>query len=152
MKSELYLLNLDQYMVNFKRFQTESDWKIELAARSERWNNILLAGLVGTYVNLITMPDIALERAMDSSVTPMRKVYEILHRSNRPWALRRGGARHLAWLLPMSVSWGLMAHWTENRRWNKYLQQDTCFGEMARQLKQDGKVDTDKVFLPYLAQ
>lgn len=35
--SEMYLLELDEMMKGFKRFQTRGDWEIEMKAKSNRF-------------------------------------------------------------------------------------------------------------------
>eukprot|EP01006_Ploeotia_vitrea_P062765 TRINITY_DN84368_c0_g1_i1.p1 TRINITY_DN84368_c0_g1~~TRINITY_DN84368_c0_g1_i1.p1 ORF type:complete len:227 (+),score=18.59 TRINITY_DN84368_c0_g1_i1:51-731(+) len=128
------LLDLDELMKKYKRFQTREDWEIELSAcRSRRW--ALAAGIIPYWtMAALTAQDKMLEHYMHRSYSASYWIYRYAYRFPRPLQMRQGFARRCAIWVPTVFFVSALLSSIERTRVQKYLKNQTVFGEVARNL------------------
>eukprot|EP00906_Rhabdomonas_costata_P015477 RCo022242 len=159
--SELILLDLDSFMLQFRRFQTREDWEIEKRCKSTRLSSYVWALAVFIVGRSATMTDEFILSKIDpyttteasmkrglwwkagrlprSTVESLRPRGLIAQYYNLVLGMKRLPVRHgllnfACGAVPAYITFALMNHSAQNRRLNSYLKQDTVFGEMARTL------------------
>ncbi|CAD2215556.1 hypothetical protein AGDE_05004 [Angomonas deanei] len=151
MKVELTLQYLDEWMLRWRKFQTESDWQIE---KNRQWwrkaDLVAGAGVMGSLVLLTSGSatirrqfgaphffDIGVDVAIKNTVTNTL--------TSRWRYTPQGYGRLLVVGIPTYITFFGLEHFNERRRLRAYLRQNTVFGEQARRLVKDGKIEE---FLP----
>eukprot|EP01065_Artemidia_motanka_P014417 TRINITY_DN1837_c0_g1_i1.p2 TRINITY_DN1837_c0_g1~~TRINITY_DN1837_c0_g1_i1.p2 ORF type:complete len:179 (+),score=62.96 TRINITY_DN1837_c0_g1_i1:76-612(+) len=139
-KPELKLALLDPIMMKNKRFQQESDWKIELANRDARRTTYALG--FGTFWSMFvfTAPTAMVKRMFGPPdtlpISPWRISKGVAEgvvlgmNGFRPQLV--GVARQMSLILPTLAVLCIFQHKAETDRWEAYLKQQTAFGELAR--------------------
>eukprot|EP00331_Platyophrya_macrostoma_P013988 CAMPEP_0176431924 /NCGR_PEP_ID=MMETSP0127-20121128/15084_1 /TAXON_ID=938130 /ORGANISM="Platyophrya macrostoma, Strain WH" /LENGTH=170 /DNA_ID=CAMNT_0017813989 /DNA_START=32 /DNA_END=544 /DNA_ORIENTATION=- len=150
-KPELKLQQLDEWMIRWRKYQTESDWQIEKNRQWWRQTNMGIAGAVFTATGLWTAGNATVNRWFGAphffdfgiDVAIKNKFREVL--TSTPRYTPQGYGRVVVVGLPTYMAFVLLEHWQEGRRWNAYLKQNTVFGEQARRYANTGKIQE---FLP----
>lgn len=147
MKVELTLQHLDQWMLRWRKFQTESDWQIE---RNRQWwrqaDMTMAAGVMGSLV-LYTSGSATIRRQFGAphffDVGVDSKIKEtICETLTSRWRYTPQGYGRLVVVgLPTYLVFAISEHIQERRRLRKYAQQNTVFGEQARRLVENGKIE-----------
>jgi hypothetical protein len=146
-KPELILAPLDQWMMRWKHYQTESDWQIEVTRQRQRQNNYLagLAVLLSTSVwsagratvKRILGPPHFFEIGIDVAAKTTA-----LNFINKQWRYTpMGYGRLVVTCLPTYVVVAVLEHYREGQRLQAYLKQETVFGEQARRYVNTGKIE-----------
>eukprot|EP00995_Heteronema_vittatum_P007809 NODE_2967_length_720_cov_545.058122_g2094_i0.p2 GENE.NODE_2967_length_720_cov_545.058122_g2094_i0~~NODE_2967_length_720_cov_545.058122_g2094_i0.p2 ORF type:complete len:211 (+),score=98.08 NODE_2967_length_720_cov_545.058122_g2094_i0:67-633(+) len=159
--AEMYLMDLDELMKSYKRFQTRCDWTIETKCKRQRMTAYLWAIAAFVVGRSATMSNEALLARVDPYVLtesfvprgcwwrsgwfhktdvdlmrptgPVARYYNFLLGMKR-FPLRFGAASFACGAVPAYITFAALNHWAQNRRLNSYLKQDTVFGEFSRQL------------------
>jgi hypothetical protein len=146
-KPELYLQHLDEWMIRWKHFQTEEDWKIELAAQKRRQMNYAIAGaaLVGSH--LYTMSPATVNRWFGAPHffnigvdVAIKDFIRTTVNGTRRYTPMGYGRIAFNFTVPF-VTLCLLEHRGEHKRLNEYLKVETAFGEQARRLVKSGHLD-----------
>lgn len=147
MKPELQLQYLDEWMLRWRKFQTESDWHIEKNRQWWRRADIVLSGLTFGALGLYTSGTATLRRqlgaphffdmGLDSKIK--QSVFETV--TSRRRYTPQGYGRLLFIGVPTYLTFITLEHYQERRRYRAYLEQDTVFGEQARRLLATGKIE-----------
>lgn len=146
-KPELQLQYLDEWMIRWKKFQTESDWNLEKGRQSRRKRNFLLSALVGGALTMYTAGTATIKRQFgpphffDVGFDAKIKNSIVQFMTSRPRYTPQGYGRLLVVGLPTYLTFAFLEHRAEASRLNKYLHQDTVFGEQARRLVKTGKIE-----------
>lgn len=166
--SEMYLLELDEMMKGFKRFQTRGDWEIEMKAKSNRmWS---YAAAIAAFVvgKSATMSDEAILAKIDPYVLteptvprgawwragwfhkedvelmkptgPIARYYNFLLGVKR-FPLKHGAANFACGAVPAWLTFTALNHWSHNERLNSYMRSETVFGELSRELVRGAKAE-----------
>lgn len=147
MKVELTMQYLDEWMLRWRKFQTESDLAIE--RDRQRWRKYAIASTVGVaaYLTLLTSGRATINRqfgaphffdiGIDSAIkSAIRKTI------NSFWRYTPQGNMRLIFVAaPAYANFVALEHMSEKRRLYYYLLQDTVFGEQARRLINTGKIE-----------
>ena len=146
-KPELVLQHLDEWMVRWKHFQTEADWKIELDAQKRRQRNygLTIGAFTATY--LYTMAPSTVNRYFgaphffDIGVdVAIKDFLRTTINSQRRWT-PNGYARIAANFTVPFLTISFLEHSSEKKRLGQYLQIESVFGEQARRLVKNGKIE-----------
>ena len=154
-KPELILAPLDQWMMRWKHYQTESDWQIEVDRQKQRqWNyrfglatfavtGIATAGRAT--INRVTGPPHFFDMGIDvAAKTAFRNFV------NRQWRYTPTGYGRVVVIgVPTYIVIAGLEHVRETQRLQMYLKQETVFGEQARRYVASGKIEE---FLPVRIQ
>eukprot|EP01004_Peranema_trichophorum_P009382 NODE_8124_length_707_cov_47.720890_g7505_i0.p1 GENE.NODE_8124_length_707_cov_47.720890_g7505_i0~~NODE_8124_length_707_cov_47.720890_g7505_i0.p1 ORF type:complete len:183 (-),score=14.90 NODE_8124_length_707_cov_47.720890_g7505_i0:106-654(-) len=159
--AETYLLDLDQLMQRYKRFQTREDWLIERRARRKRMLAYASGAASFILFRSLTLSDEAILSRIDpysasELVEPrghwlrpgfLHKWQKKLHEPQGPisqyyrwllgvkrFPLKHGAAQFFVGFVPAYITFTSLHHWSQNERLNKYLKQETVFGELSRLL------------------
>lgn len=146
-KPELNLLLLDNWMIRWKRFQSESDYAIEKRRASQRHRNYFLAGSTWAGIYLYTASPSTVARwfsaphffdiGVDATIKGNILKFLQSHRRYTP----TGWMRTVCVVLPSYFLVAATEHMAEKGRWNAYIAQKTVFGEQARRLQNTGKIE-----------
>eukprot|EP00758_Cryptobia_borreli_P015047 Tbor_TRINITY_DN5983_c1_g6::TRINITY_DN5983_c1_g6_i1::g.18656::m.18656 len=146
-KPELVLQHLDEWMIRWRHFQSQDDWRIEKDREFTRRLNygigIGIAGSMGMYtmapatVNRIFGPPHFFDIGID--VEWKNFVRRTLNGTRR--YCPNGYGRVLFMGIPTYIAVAALEHFAESNRLNKYLKADTVFGEQARRLVNTGKIE-----------
>eukprot|EP01001_Neometanema_parovale_P011051 NODE_7291_length_777_cov_87.749235_g7050_i0.p1 GENE.NODE_7291_length_777_cov_87.749235_g7050_i0~~NODE_7291_length_777_cov_87.749235_g7050_i0.p1 ORF type:complete len:200 (+),score=53.46 NODE_7291_length_777_cov_87.749235_g7050_i0:58-600(+) len=153
--AEMYLFDLDDFMMSYKRFQTRGDWEIELQTRRQRMISYFAA--IAAYVagRSMVMSDADLLAKTDPYVVSERgtargkwwrsgwihkqdikfmtpqglhaRWYQFLLGVKR-FPVRHGAAQWACGAIPAFLTFAAWNHYTH------YMKQNTVFGEVAREL------------------
>ncbi|CCW71114.1 unnamed protein product [Phytomonas sp. Hart1] len=151
MKVELTLQFLDEWMLRWHKFQTESDWRIEKDRQWWRKTNIFITGVLAGGLTLYTSGNATLKRQfgpphlLDIGVDAKIKQYIYDTLMLRPRYTPTGYGRLLVMGVPIYLTFVSLEHVQERRRLRRYLDQKTVFGEQARRLVNTSKIEE---FLP----
>ncbi|CCW61001.1 unnamed protein product [Phytomonas sp. EM1] len=151
MKVELTLQFLDEWMLRWRKFQTESDWRIEKNRQWWRQVNIGITAMVLGGLTLYTSGIATLKRQFgpphffDVGVDVRLKQYICNTLASRPRYTPTGYGRLLVVGIPTYFTFVILEHIQERRRLRRYLAQNTVFGEQARRLLNTSKIEE---FLP----
>merc|ERR1712146_85302 len=139
--------HLDQWMIRWKHFQTETDWKIELAGQKRRQYNYAITGAVAVGTYAYTMSPSTVNRwfgaphffniGIDVQIKDM--IRNTLN-SRRRWTPNGYGRIAVNFFLPVTTI-AVLEHRSEKIRMQDYLQAETIFGEQARRLVKNGKIE-----------
>lgn len=146
-KPELQLQYLDEWMIRWKKFQTEEDWNIEKSRQRKRKFNFCFSGLVAGALTLYSSGDATIKRQFgpphffDIGIDAKIKQCVVDTMTSRPRYTPQGYGRLLLVGLPTYITFVCMEHWAERNRLRKYLRQNTVFGEQARRLVNTGKIE-----------
>lgn len=150
-KPELKLQYLDEWMVRWKKFQTESDWKIEKSRQWWRKFDMVCAAGVAGVLTMYTAGNATIRRQFgpphffDMGYDVRFKEAVVQHFTSG-WRYTPQGYGRLAIIaIPTYVVFAVLEHQREKKRLKKYLRQQTVFGEQARRLIATGKIEE---FLP----
>eukprot|EP01003_Olkasia_polycarbonata_P006809 NODE_744_length_713_cov_170.599398_g677_i0.p1 GENE.NODE_744_length_713_cov_170.599398_g677_i0~~NODE_744_length_713_cov_170.599398_g677_i0.p1 ORF type:complete len:165 (+),score=16.05 NODE_744_length_713_cov_170.599398_g677_i0:65-559(+) len=132
-RAEELLCQLDTSMVEYKRFQTRSDWNIEVQRRKDTWKLVPFGLFTWAAFRTAVMDDCSFIWRLQKSEAGFRLWYHMMKNSSR-WRLRPGLASSLCGVVPAWMTVLYMNHQFENKRLNMYLRQPTVFGEIARNL------------------
>lgn len=146
-KPELVLQHLDEWMIRWKHFQTEADWKIELAAQKRRQFNYGVAGSIFVGCWFYTMTPATVTRyfsaphffniGIDVAIKDtIRTTLNSTRRYTPP-----GFARIMFNGFFPYVAVVALEHRSEKKRLNDYLNVESTFGEQARRLVKTGKIE-----------
>eukprot|EP00668_Euglena_longa_P028738 GGOE01036057.1.p1 GENE.GGOE01036057.1~~GGOE01036057.1.p1 ORF type:complete len:197 (-),score=38.74 GGOE01036057.1:253-816(-) len=166
--AEMYLLDLDEFMQTYKRLQTRQDWNIENKCKKTRLFSYVAAVIAFTVGKSVTMSDEAILAKIDPYVTsevrvqrgawwragyfnkeevemmtpkgPIARYYKFLLGVRR-FPLKHGALNWACGFVPAWLTFTSLNHWAQNRRLNRYLSQESTFGEMARELVRGKKAD-----------
>ncbi|CAM45353.1 conserved hypothetical protein [Leishmania braziliensis MHOM/BR/75/M2904] len=147
MKVELTLQYLDEWMLRWRKFQTESDWQIENNRQWWRQANMVAAGAVMGSLVMYTSGAATLRRQFGAphffDVGVDAKIKEaICDTMTSRWRYTPQGYGRLMLVgLPTFFVFAIAEHIQERRRLRAYVNQNTVFGEQARRLVQSGKVE-----------
>lgn len=147
MKVELSLQYLDEWMLRWRKFQTESDWRIEKDRQWWRQTNIgVAAGVMGGLV-MYTAGSATIQRQFgpphffDVGVDVKIKNFISESLTSRWRYTPQGYGRLLVVGLPTYLTFIGLEHIQERRRLRLYVRQNTVFGEQARRLVETGKIE-----------
>ena len=146
-KPELTLHFLDDWMIRWKHFQTEADWKIELAAQKRRQMNYGITGTLGLGCWLYTLSPSTVNRwfgaphffNIGADVAVKDFIRNTLN-GRRRFTPNGYGRIAFNFVVPFT-SICLLEHRSEKIRMNDYLKAETVFGEQARRLVKSGKIE-----------
>ena len=146
-KPEMKLLKLDDWMCRWKKFQSESDYKIEVNRQWQRKRNYALSfttffGLFvwtaapATVNSWFSAPHL-FDIGVDGEIKTFMKTTLNAQRRYTP----NGNMRAVVTAFPAYLLLATLEHLAEKKRWNLYLKQQTVFGEQARRLNETGKIE-----------
>ncbi|KAK7201790.1 hypothetical protein NESM_000245300 [Novymonas esmeraldas] len=147
MKVELTLQHLDEWMLRWRKFQTESDWRIEKNRQWWRQANIVTAGAVMGGLTMYTAGVATIRRQFgpphffDSGIDVKIKETICEFMTSRWRYTPQGYGRVLVVGAPTFLTFAIAEHFQERRRLRAYANQNTVFGEQARRLVQNGKIE-----------
>ncbi|CAJ1989929.1 protein of unknown function - conserved [Leishmania donovani] len=147
MKVELTMQYLDEWMLRWRKFQTESDWQIEKNRQWWRQANIVTAGAVMGGLVMYTAGAATIRRQFGAphffDVGVDAKIKEaICDTMTSRWRYTPQGYGRLMLVgLPTFFVFAISEHIQERRRLRAYVRQNTVFGEQARRLVQNGKIE-----------
>jgi alpha-L-arabinofuranosidase len=146
-KPELVLQHLDEWMIRWKHFQTEDDWKIELAAQKRRQTNYGITGAVFVGSYLYTMAPATVNRwfgaphffniGVDVAIKDFIRTTVNGQRRYTPTGY---GRIAFNFIVPF-VTISLLEHRSEKKRLNDYVKVESTFGEQARRLVKTGHIE-----------
>eukprot|EP00796_Vickermania_ingenoplastis_P008739 gene8739-6145_t len=146
-KPELQLQYLDEWMIRWKKFQTESDWRIEKNRQWWRKFDLFASAGVAGALTLYTAGTATLRRqfgpphffdiGLDARIKANILEYMTSSRRYTP----QGYGRLLVVGIPTYLTFAVLEHRREKVRLRKYLRQQTVFGEQARRLISTGKIE-----------
>lgn len=146
-KPELVLQNLDEWMIRWKHFQTKSDWEIEQRAQCRRQRNYAVGAgtLVCSWlytaapstVNRIFSAPHFFDMGIDVAIKDGLRNFLNSRRRFTPNGYGRLGAV----FVPPYLVLAFLEHRGEQGRLNEYLAAETAFGEQARRLVKNGKLE-----------
>ena len=145
-KPEIKLQFLDDWMIRWRRFQTVEDFAIEIEAqRTRQWNYFLTALCAFGMAGYTTAPSV-IQRYFGPPHTfdfgfdtwLKAKIIEFMN-GRRRWC-PNGYGRIAAIVFPPFVLLATLQHFSEAKRWEKYLKQKTIFGEQARIIEKEGRL------------
>eukprot|EP01010_Urceolus_cornutus_P001497 NODE_2040_length_664_cov_152.261789_g1596_i0.p2 GENE.NODE_2040_length_664_cov_152.261789_g1596_i0~~NODE_2040_length_664_cov_152.261789_g1596_i0.p2 ORF type:complete len:204 (+),score=32.00 NODE_2040_length_664_cov_152.261789_g1596_i0:49-612(+) len=174
-KSEMYLLELDKFMLSHKRFQTREEWEIELKCRKQRTFSYLASFATFVVARGAFMSTEALLARVDPYVIsepfahrgcwwragwfskvdrfymtpqgPVARYYQFL-RGMKRLPVRHGMLQLGLAGVPAYMTYVCLNHWAQNQRLNSYLRQPTVFGALARELVKSNELDkTQNAFI-----
>eukprot|EP00994_Dinema_validum_P004200 NODE_2236_length_738_cov_128.629898_g1805_i0.p1 GENE.NODE_2236_length_738_cov_128.629898_g1805_i0~~NODE_2236_length_738_cov_128.629898_g1805_i0.p1 ORF type:complete len:187 (-),score=26.08 NODE_2236_length_738_cov_128.629898_g1805_i0:116-676(-) len=160
-KAEMHLLELDEIMKGYKRLQTREDWNIEKKCKKSRMTSYVAALTAFIVGRSATMSNEALlartePYVLTESYIPrgcwwragwfhkedvelmkptglVARYYRFLLGVKR-FPLKHGLANFACGAVPAYVTFVSLNHWAQNKRLNSYMQSNTVFGEMSREL------------------
>ncbi|KAG5475294.1 hypothetical protein LSCM1_03407 [Leishmania martiniquensis] len=147
MKVELTLQYLDEWMLRWRKFQTESDWQIEKSRQWWRKANIATAGAVMGGLVMYTAGNATIRRQFGPphffDVGVDARIKEAISETlTSRWRYTpQGYGRLMVVGLPTFFVFAIGEHIQERRRLRAYVRQSTVFGEQARRLVQNGKIE-----------
>ena len=146
-KPELLLQHLDEWMIRWRHYQHQDDWKIEMERQSARRFNygagLATLGALGMYtmapatVNRIFGPPHFFDVGVDVQWKNFVRTTLNSTRRYNP----NGYARVLFMGIPAYFVTAGGEHFADQRRLDKYLAANTVFGEQARRLVKNGKIE-----------
>lgn len=146
-KPELVLQHLDEWMIRWRHFQHEDDWKIEKSRQSSRkFNYGLSLGVLGA-AGMYSMGRATVNRTFgaphffDIGVDVQAKTFikNTLNGCRRYTPM--GYGRVLFMGVPAYLTLYFTEHRAEQKRLDSYLASNTVFGEQARRLVKTGKIE-----------
>ncbi|KAG5475814.1 hypothetical protein CUR178_03527 [Leishmania enriettii] len=147
MKVELTLQHLDEWMLRWRKFQTESDWRIETNRQWWRQANIMTAAAVMGSLVMYTAGAATIRRQFGPphffDIGVDAKIKEsICDAMTSRWRYTpQGYGRLMVVGVPTFFVFAVSEHIQERRRLRAYVKQNTVFGEQARRLVQNGKIE-----------
>lgn len=147
MKVEIKMQYLDEWMLRWRKFQTESDWHIEKNRQWWRQTNLLIGGTVMSSLVVYTAGTATIKRWFGAphffDVGFDAKLKETLCKTitSRWRPTPQGYGRLMAVAVPTYIVFFGLEHLAERRRLRQYLKQNTVFGEQARRLVETGKIE-----------
>jgi hypothetical protein len=146
-KPEITLQHLDEWMIRWRKYQTESDWQIETSRQWWRQTNYGIASAVFVGTGLWTAGTATVNRWFSAphffdigiDVAIKDKLKNTLNSTYR--YTPQGFGRVAIIGLPTYFTFIGLEHWQEGRRLNSYLKQNTVFGEQARRFVNSGKIE-----------
>lgn len=147
MKVELKMQYLDEWMLRWRKFQTESDWQIEKNRQWWRQTNLLVGGSIMSSLVIYTAGTATVKRWFGAphffDVGADAKLKEALCTTitSRPRFTPQGYMRFFVVAAPTYAAFFGLEHMAERRRLRQYLKQSTVFGEQARRLVETGKIE-----------
>ena len=146
-KPELILQELDQWMIRWKHFQTEADWQIELAAQKRRQMNYGITAAVGGANFLWSMSPSTANRWFGAphffNIGIDVQIKDFIRNtlnSRRRFTPMGYGRMALLFTVPF-VTLSVLEHRGEKARLQEYLKVESAFGEQARRLVKNGKIE-----------
>lgn len=147
MKVELSMQYLDEWMLRWRKFQTESDWQIEKNRQWWRKANIVTAGAVMSGLVMYTAGAATIRRQfgaphffdVGADAKVKATITEVM--TSRWRYTPQGYGRLFVVGLPTFFIFAISEHVQERRRLRAYVNQNTVFGEQARRLVQSGKIE-----------
>ncbi|KEG09695.1 hypothetical protein DQ04_04801070 [Trypanosoma grayi] len=146
-KYELKMQYFDEWMMRWRKFQTEGDWEIE---KNRQWwrrcNMAVSAGLFGSLV-LYTAGAATVKRQYglphfyDIGVDGQIKQTVLQYLTSRWRYTPQGYGRVLITSIPTYISFVTLEHYQEKRRMQQYIEQNTVFGEQMRRFLNTGKIE-----------
>ena len=126
-KPEIVLQHLDEWMIRWRKYQTESDWNIEMNRQWWRQTNIGIAGSVFLLTGFFTTGVATAKRQygaphffdMGVDVAIKNKLKSML--TSFPRYTPQGFGRVAVVGLPTYAVFVSLEHWQEGRRLQKYL-------------------------------
>lgn len=150
-KPELKLQYLDEWMIRWKKYQTESDYQIEKSRQWWRKVDLLLSAGVGGALTMYTAGTATIKRQFgpphffDVGIDAKIK-QSVVETMTSGWRYTpQGYGRLLVVGVPTYLTFAVLEHRREKVRLRRYLKQQTVFGEQARRLVTTGKIEE---FLP----
>nr|CCC94739.1 conserved hypothetical protein [Trypanosoma congolense IL3000] len=146
-KYELKLQYFDEWMIRWRKFQTESDWEIEKNRQWWRRFNMVFSGTILSGLCVCTAGTATIRRQyglphfFDVGFDGQIKS-NILRTLTSRWRYTpQGYGRLLITGVPTYIAFVFMEHRSERRRMNQYLRQNTVFGEQMRRFQKTGKIE-----------
>uniref|UniRef100_A0A7S1L1M3 Uncharacterized protein n=1 Tax=Neobodo designis TaxID=312471 RepID=A0A7S1L1M3_NEODS len=146
-KPELLLQELDQWMIRWKHFQTEADWQIELAAQKRRQMNYGITGGVALGTFLYTMSPSTANRWFGAphffNIGVDVQIKDFIRNSlnsRRRFTPMGYGRMAVLFTVPF-LTIASLEHRAEKIRLQEYLKVESVFGEQARRLVKNGKIE-----------
>ncbi|CBH17018.1 hypothetical protein, conserved [Trypanosoma brucei gambiense DAL972] len=146
-KYELKMQYFDEWMIRWRKFQTESDWEIEKGRQWWRRFNMAVSGALFCGLVLYTSGTATLKRQyglphfFDIGVDGQAKETMLKTLTSRWRYTPQGYGRVLITGVPTYILFVTLEHYRERRRMQQYLQQNTVFGEQMRRLLSTGKIE-----------
>jgi hypothetical protein len=146
-KPELLLQHFDEWMIRWKHFQSEDDFKIEKAAQSRRQRNYALTTAVFGSAVAYTAAPATINRIFSAphffdfglDVTIKHTIRDFLNGRRR--YTPNGYGRLLAIALPTFTTVCVLEHLSEGKRVKDYKKVESVFGEQFRRYCKNGKMD-----------
>ncbi|KAG8348153.1 hypothetical protein ERJ75_000209200 [Trypanosoma vivax] len=146
-KYELKMQFFDEWMIRWRKFQTESDWEIEKDRQWWRRFNMGASGALFGGLVLLTAGTATLKRQyglphfFDVGVDAQLKQNVLQYLTSRWRYTPQGYGRVLLTGVPTYALFISLEHYQEKRRMWRYLHQETVFGEQMRRLHLTGKIE-----------
>ncbi|KPA73463.1 putative mitochondrial hypothetical protein [Leptomonas pyrrhocoris] len=147
MKVELTMQYLDEWMLRWRKFQTESDWEIEKNRQWWRRTNIVVSAAVMGALTMYTAGTATIRRQFgpphffDIGIDVRIKESVTQFMTSRWRYTPQGYGRLLVVGAPTFIVFATAEHIQERRRLRAYVLQNTVFGEQARRLVETGKIE-----------
>lgn len=138
--------HFDEWMLRWRKFQTESDWQIEKNRQTWRKRNLTLTAAVGGGLTMYTAGTATIRRQFgpphffDIGVDARIKQGICNFMTSRWRYTPQGYCRLLVVGVPTYLTLAVSEHIAERSRLRQYLKQNTVFGEQARRLVETGKI------------
>ncbi|RNF06778.1 hypothetical protein TraAM80_03699 [Trypanosoma rangeli] len=146
-KYELKLQYFDEWMLRWRKFQTDSDWEIEKNRQWWRQCNMVLTGALFGSLVLYTAGTATLKRQyglphfFDVGVDAQVKQTVLETLTSRWRYTPQGYFRVLLTGVPTYLLFVSLEHHQEKRRMQQYVKQNTVFGEQMRRFLNTGKIE-----------
>jgi hypothetical protein len=146
-KPELTLHHLDEWMIRWKKYQTESDFNIEKDRQWWRQCHLGIGALMFTTIGFFTASTSTLKRwfgpphFFDNGIDTAIKSKLLNLGTSMKRYTPMGYGRVVVIGLPVYITFVTLEHLQEGSRLKRYLAQPTVFGEQARRLVKTGKIE-----------
>lgn len=146
-KPELTMQHVDEWMIRWRHYQTEEDWKIEKAFQARRQRNYGITAAVFTGATLYTAGPATINRifgaphffdmGVDVAVKDTLRNFINGRRRFTP----NGYGRIASIVLPTYLTVCALEHFNGKKRLEEYKKVETVFGEQTRRFIKNGKID-----------
>ena len=146
-RRELRLQHFDEWMIRWKRYQSEDDWNIERRCQARRQFNYGVAAFLGGFTWVYTAAPATINRwfsaphffdiGLDGQIKDFLKKSINGHKRYTP-------VGHMQFAMALGVPFLWMAfadHRSEGIRAADYEKSNTVFGEQFRRFKTTGKIE-----------
>ncbi|EAN93234.1 putative Mitochondrial ATP synthase subunit [Trypanosoma cruzi] len=146
-KYELKLQYFDEWMMRWRKFQTDSDWTIEKNRQWWRQCNMALSAVLFGSLVVYTSGTATLKRQyglphfFDVGIDGQIKQTVLQTLTSRWRYTPQGYGRVLLTGIPTYTLFVLLEHYQERRRMHLYVAQNTVFGEQMRRFLNTGKIE-----------